>query len=97
MREVARSALSKLNLDYAITSISGGGSRNYEIVMRDKPRNSYFSIRVRWETGLSREDMTERVVQQLTERLAVWRAGRVRSFGERRPRPYGQSAVSDAA
>ena len=80
MREVARSALSKLNLDYAITSISGGASRNYEIVMRDKPRNSYFSIRVRWETGLSREHMTERVVQQLTMRLAAWAAAGVRRY-----------------
>ena len=74
MREVAHSALRELNLDYAITLISGGASQNYEIVMRDKPRNSYFSIRVHWETGLSREHMTERVVQQLTERLAGWRA-----------------------
>ena len=80
MREVTRSALSKLNLDYAITSISGGASRNYEIVMRDKPRNSYFSIRVRWETGLSREDMTERVVQQLTRRLAAWASAGVRRY-----------------
>ncbi len=97
MKEVAHSALRKLELDYAINSISVGASHNYEIVMWDKPRNSHFSLRVHWETGLSRERMTERVVQQLTERLAAWRAGRVRSFGERRPRPHGQSAVSDAA
>ena len=45
MRDVAQSALRALNLDYAITTISVGASRNYEIVMWDKPRNSYFSIR----------------------------------------------------
>ncbi len=98
MRELAHSALRELNLDYAITLISGGASQNYEIVMWDKPRNSYFSIRVHWETGLSREHMTERIVQQLTRRLAAWRAGSASSFGERRPRRYGTSQrVSGAA
>ena len=92
MRDVVHSSLRELNLDYAITSISVGASHNYEIVMWDKHRNSYFSIRVHWETGLSREHITERVVQQLTGRLAAWRA--FRSFGERRLRPYGQRAMS---
>ena len=91
MRDAAHSALRELNLDYTITLIAGGASHNYEIVMWDKPRNSYFSIRVRWEPGFSRPHMTERVVQQLTERLAAWRAGRVGHFGERRPRRYGAS------
>ena len=49
--------------------------------MWDKPRNSHFSLRVHWETGLSRERMTERVVQQLTERLAAWRAVRALTGG----------------
>jgi hypothetical protein len=40
MREVARSALRTLNLDYAITKISGGPNKDYEIVMWDQPRNS---------------------------------------------------------
>ena len=98
MRDIARSALRELDLDYAITLVSSGASRNYEIVMWDKPRNSYFSIRVHWEPGLSREQMTERVVQQLTGRLAAWRSGDVSDFGERRPRRYGTSQrVSGAA
>ena len=33
MREIVHSALRALNLDYAITLISGGASRNYEVVM----------------------------------------------------------------
>ena len=44
MRDIARSALRELDLDYAITLVSSGASRTYEIVMWDKPRNSYFSI-----------------------------------------------------
>ncbi len=89
MREVAHSALRILNLDYDITLISGGASNDYEIVMWDKPRNSHFSIRVRWEPGLSREDMTDRVVQQLAERSAAWRLADVRGFAERRRRRSG--------
>ncbi len=89
MRDIARSALRELKLDYAITLVSSGASQNHEIVMWDKPRNSYFSIRVHWEPGLSREQMTECVVQQLAGRLAAWRAGRCQHFGERRPRRYG--------
>ena len=98
MRDIARSALRELDLDYVITLVSSGASRNYEIVMWDQPRNSYFSIRVHWEPGLSREQMTERVVQQLAGRLAAWRSGRCQHFGERRPREYGTSQrVSGAA
>ena len=91
MREVARTALRKLDLDYAITLISCGASHNYEIVMFDKQRDSYFSIRVHWEIGLSREQRTEHVVQQLTARLVALRSGDVSSFGERSPRRYGTS------
>ncbi len=91
MREVALSALRQLDLNYAITSISGGAGQDYEIVLWDQPRNSHFSSRVPGETGLSREQMTERVVQQLTERQAEWRTVPVRRFGERRPRRYGTS------
>ena len=89
MREVARSALRTLNLDYAITKISGGPNKNYEIVMWDQPRNSYFSIRVCWEAGLSREQLTQRVVQQFAERPAAWRIADVRGFSSRRRRRHG--------
>ena len=85
MRDLARSVLRDLHLDYAITLISSGRSRNYEIVMWDKPRDSYFTIRVMWDAGLSRQGMTERVTQQLTSRLAALRSGDGSRFDERRP------------
>ena len=56
--------------------------------MWDKPKNSYFSIRVPWESGRSREHTTDCLVQQLTERLADWRTVPLRRFGERRPRRH---------
>ena len=98
MRDMARSALRDLNLDYAITLISVGQSCNCEIVMWDKPRDSYFTIRVKWDVGLSGERMTERVTQQLTSRLAALRSGDLSRFGERKPRRHGtRPRVSDAA
>ena len=93
MREVVQSALRQLDLDYAITSISGGTSQDYEIVMWDKPGNSYFSIRVPWKTSLSREYTADCIVQQLTDRLAEWRTVRVRGQGKRRPHWYGTSQL----
>ena len=90
MREIVHAAFRALNLDYTVTSIAVGAGKNYEIVMWDKPRNSYFSIRVRWDTGLPREGMTRRVVQQLAERAAAWRIADVRDrLSERRRRRYG--------
>ncbi len=85
MRDMARSALRALNLDYAITLISGGKSRDCEIVMWDKSRDSYFTIRVKRDAGFSREHMTEQVTQQLTSRLVALRSGDGSRFGERRP------------
>ncbi len=97
MRDMARSALRGLNLDYAITLVSVGESRHCEIVMWDKPRDSYFTIQVKWDVGLSRERMTEQVTHQLTSRLAALRSGDGSRFGERRPRRYGtRPRVSDA-
>ena len=81
-----QSALRQLDLDYVITSISGGAGHDYEIVTWDKPRNSYFSIRVPWEIGLSREHTMICLLQQLTERLAEWRTVPLRRLGERRLR-----------
>lgn len=87
MRALARSALRNLDLDYVVTLVSGGRGRSYEIVMWDKPRDSYFTIRVTWDAGLSRANMTRRVTQQLTARLAALRSGDGSRFGERRPLP----------
>ena len=68
MTRIVHAALRVLNLDYTIMLISVGAGKHYEIVMWDKPRNSYFLMRVRWDTGFSLEGMTRRVVQQLAER-----------------------------
>lgn len=98
MRDMARSALRDLNLDYAITLVSIGESCDCEIVMWDKPRDSYFTIRVKSDAGLSRERLTERITQQLTSRLAALRSGDPSRFGERRPHRNGTGPrVSDAA
>ena len=93
MREIVHSALRALNLDYAITLLSGGASKNYEIVMWDKPRNSYFSIRVPWKSRLSHEHTADCIVRQLTDRLAEWRTVRVRRQGKGRPHRYGTSQL----
>ena len=85
MRDMARSVRRDLHLDYAITRISTGKSRNYEIVMWDKPRDSDFTIRAKWDAGLSRQRMTERLTQQLRSRLVALRVRDASRFGERRP------------
>ena len=46
MRKLAESVVQELNLDYTVTMVSGGERGNCEIVMWDRPRNSYFSVRL---------------------------------------------------
>ena len=90
IRTVAHWALHELDLDYAISSIFVGPHQRYEIVLWDRPRNSYFSIRERWDIGVSREQMINRIVQQLRDRLAAWRVADVR-YRVRKPRPCRNS------
>ena len=73
MRDVAHAVLRELDLDYRITLVSGGESGNYEIVMWDRPRNSYFSIRFRWTSEMSREVVAEVIRTQLRQRSAAHR------------------------
>lgn len=84
MREIAAAALRELDLDYSVTYVSGGASRNYEIVMWDKPHNSYFSIRLTREPDTSAEVLVGRIKHQLRERLDSFHTRRGR-FGERTP------------
>ena len=84
MREIAAAALRELDLDYVVTFVSGGASRKYEIVMWDKPHNTYFSIRFNWEPDTSRDAVVSRIKTQLRERLECFERGR-RQFGERTP------------
>ena len=99
MREIARAALLELHLDYAITLVSGGASRNYEIVMWDKLRDSYFTIRLNWNDRLSRANVADKIKKQLSARLAAFRSGgTIRGLDERRPRRYpSRPEVSGAA
>ncbi len=86
IRNVAHWALHELDLDYAICSIFVGLSHRFEIVLWDRPRNSYFSIRERWDIGVSREQMINRIVHEFRERISAWRVADVRCGGARRPR-----------
>ncbi len=90
IRNVAHWALHELDLDYAICSISVGLRHRFEIVLWDRPRNSYSSIRERWDIGVSREQMINRIVQQLRDRVAAWRVADVR-YRVRKPRPCRNS------
>ena len=93
MKDITQSVLRKLGLDYVITSILGDADQDGEIVMWDKPRNSYFSIRVPWKSRLSHEHTADCIVRQLTDRLAEWRTVRVRRQGKGRPHRYGTSQL----
>ena len=92
MRKVTQSAIRELNLDYAIKSISVGENHHYKIVMWDRTRNSSFSIWAHWEAGLSRELITQRVVQQLERRLAASHTESVRSFDAQELHPNGRAS-----
>ena len=70
MKDVAVAVLSELNLDYTITLVSGGESGNYEIVMWDRPRNSYFSVRFKWTPQMSRVAIADDIRVQLLQRIA---------------------------
>ena len=70
MRDVAQAVLSELDLDYAITLVSGGESGNYEIVMWDRPRNSYFSVRFKWSAQMSNVEVADDIRAQLLQRIA---------------------------
>ena len=93
MKDITQSLLRKLGLDYVITSVLGDADQDGEIVMWDKPRNSYFSIRVPWKSRLSHEHTADCIVRQLTDRLAEWRTVRVRRQGKGRPHRYGTSQL----
>ena len=86
MREIAEAVIQALHLDYMVTFVSGGASRNYEIVMWDRPHNTYFSIRLTWEPDTPRDTLAGRIEAQLRERLACYESGG-REFGERAPTP----------
>lgn len=71
MRDVANSILTELGLDYQITLVSVGERGNYEIVMWDRPRNSYFSLRLERTTEGSSDAVAESIRTQLRQRIAA--------------------------
>ena len=85
MRKIAMTVLQQLDLDYGVTLVSGGASGKYEIVMWDKPRDSYFSIRLIWERDAPTTTVAEQIKAQLRQRLAVLHSS-CDGFAERRPR-----------
>ncbi len=71
MRDIVDTILTELGLDYRITLVSGGEGGNYEIVMWDRPRNSYFSVRVRRTNEAPRDVIADSIRGQLRERIAA--------------------------
>ena len=51
--------------------ISGGANRNYEIVMWDTPRDSYFTLRLTWKPGELTESVAEKIKSQLRKRVVA--------------------------
>lgn len=73
MRDIADTILRELGLDYRITLVSGGESGNYDIVMRDRPRNSYFSVRVARTNEASGDVIADSIRAQLRQRITAHR------------------------
>ena len=85
MKQVALDVVKKLKLNYAVTLISRGETGRCEIVMWDRSRDSYFSVRLRWCAETSVENLAREIETQLRQRLAVL-SGRVPGdLADRRP------------
>ena len=70
MKELAQCVLSDLNLDYAVTLVSSGESGSCEIVMWDRPHDSYFSLKLRLPPDAPVETLETDIREQLERRLA---------------------------
>ncbi len=60
-------------------------SAKCEIVLWDRPRDSYFSLRLRCEAGSSDETLAAEIEGQLRQRLTALHAGASSDFDERHP------------
>ena len=85
MREVAHHVLRELGLDYTVTLVSGGESGNYEIIMCDKPRGSWFTLKLKWTGDVAADDLAGIIRTRLHERLAS-----KDRHGDRRPGRRGR-------
>ena len=70
MREIAGRVVRELGLDYTVTLVSGGESGKYEIVMCDRPRESYFTLKLTWDRNDSLENLADVIRARLHERLS---------------------------
>lgn len=85
MRQLALDVVEKLRLNYTITLVSGGENAKYELVLLDRPRNSYFSIHLCGDAATSAEHCAQEIEDQLKQRLAALDSGADSGFGERTP------------
>ena len=70
VKELAQRVLNELELDYAVTLVSGGESGNYEIAMWDRPHDTYFSLKLKWPRGTPADALAGDIRNQLEQRLA---------------------------
>ena len=70
MKQLAQSVFNDLNLDYAVTLVSSGESGSCEIVMWDRPHDSYFSLKLRLPPDAPVETLEADIREQLEERVA---------------------------
>ena len=85
MMQVALNVLKNLKLNYTITMISCDENAKYELVMLDRPRNSYFSIHLCGDAATSAEHCAQEIEGQLRQRLTALASGADSGFSERMP------------
>ena len=69
IRDVANQVVAELGLDYGVTLVSAGESGNCEIVMWDRPRDCYFSMKLTWTPNAAVEDVAGVIRERLQQRL----------------------------
>ena len=97
MKQVATDVVRRLGLNYVVTMVSQGESGNCEIVMWDKPLNSYFSVRLRRCAETSVGGLEQEIESQLRHRLAVLSSGALKGLADRRPRRSSIPAARTAS
>ena len=85
MKQIALDVLKHLKLNYTITMISCGENTNYELVMLDRPRNSYFSLRLSGDSATSADHCAREIEGQLRQRLTARDSGTDSGCSERTP------------
>ena len=84
MRDIASTVIRELKLDYAVTFISGEAGEKHELVIRERPRDSCFLVRLGCTPSTPSETIALRLKDQLQQRLTTLQSGHD-LFGDRRP------------